>query len=325
MRRPEPAVTLPRLARRRAGRLGVLALTSALAVAAAWTTAPVGLARFTSSAGVAGTMATDTLEPPTGLTATGGTAVALAWTPSADAYAAGYRVLRASVSGGPYTQVATITPGSASSTTDSPPPGTYHYVLRSYYQGWTSSGSNEAAATVTAATTSTGFEPCTTQAADTGGDGDGYESSPGRACVDDSSFAVDANTGTSTSLSCADPGKDRHRFWGFALGLPGSVSSVDGIEVRADLALNNNSGTNLLCAQLSWDGGASWTAAQSVPVASTPESTYVLGGAADTWGRAWTASELSAANLRVRLIDASSRADKDFRLDYVAVQVTYTP
>ena len=35
--------------------------------------------------------------------------------------------------------------------------------------------------------------------------------------------------------------------------------------------------------------------------------------------------QLSNASFRVRVIDVSDRSSKDFRLDYLAVQVTYVP
>ena len=40
------------------------------------------------------------------------------------------------------------------------------------------------------------------------------------------------------------------------------------------------------------------------------DTVYIFGATSDTWGRAWTLSELSAANFRVRLIDASSQPNK---------------
>ena len=56
-----------------------------------------------------------------------------------------------------------------------------------------------------------------------------------------------------------------------------------------------------MSAELSWNGGTSWTAADTDGVETTTEHTGLLGGASDIWGRAWTASELSNANFRVRL------------------------
>jgi hypothetical protein len=103
------------------------------------------------------------------------------------------------------------------------------------------------------------------------------------------------------------------------------VGSVDGIEVRVDSGMNNNGGTNNLCVELSWNGGASWTAAKSYDMANSTIATYTLGAATDTWGHAWTGAELSNANFRVRITDASSQPNKTYLLEYLAVQVTYTP
>ena len=39
----------------------------------------------------------------------------------------------------------------------------------------------------------------------------------------------------------------------------------------------------------------------------------------------WTGAKLSNANFRVRIIDATSQPNKNYLLEYLAVQVTYTP
>ena len=52
--------------------------------------------------------------------------------------------------------------------------------------------------------TSTGLKSPSIQSADTGGDGDGYEFSPGSAFADDSVFAADNNSGTNTITDCAN-------------------------------------------------------------------------------------------------------------------------
>jgi hypothetical protein len=307
--------------RRRTGALALVAVLIGIGAA----TAPATLARLTDQAGATVTLSTDTLAPPTGLTATGPVTAALAWTASSDAYAAGYQVLRSTTSGSGYALAGTVTPGSATGTTDSPGAGTFYYVLRTYFQNWVSVDSNQASVTI--GQTSTGFLGCTgtSNAAETGGDGNGYDAGSANACADGGAIATDTGTGTNTTLSCTDAGKDRHRFWDFSLGLPVVVASVDGITVRADMGLNNNSGTATLCVQLSWDGGTTWTAFKTVGIAAVGETTYTLGGAADTWGRTWTGVQLSNANFRVRLVDVSDRTSKDFRLDYLAVNVTYSP
>ena len=295
--------------------------------------ATTSLARLTDAAAADGSLTADTLAPPTALTATGGSSVLLGWTPTVDTYATGYRVFRGAATGGPYTAIGTVTPGSASTMMDTPTSGTWYYLLRATYQGWSSVRSNEASATVVASV-QTAFAPCAaaSTAADSSGagDNDGYESNPGRACVDDESYATDAGSGTGGDGSCGtgatpDPRKDRHRFWGFAIGLPGSVSSIDGITVRADVGMNNNGGTTNVCVQLSWDGGTSWTTMQSRGVPTTGLTTVTFGASADTWGRSWTPGELAPASFRVRVIDAASQTTKQFRLDYLAVSIAYTP
>ena len=291
------------------------------------------LAAFTDSDTVSGTFASDTIAPPTGLAATGGASVGLTWTPTVDTFATGYTVWRGSADGGPYTSIGSVTPRTAESTTDAPAAGTWYYVLRSVYGSWSSVTSNQASATVAGGPTSTSYAGCVDQAADTtgAGDNDGYQTTPTLACADGGGFAADPNSGTGGSEACGagtvtpDPLKDRHRFSGFVTGLPGSVSSITGIRVRADLGLNNNGGTSNLCAQLSWNGGTTWTTIQTIALNGTGESTYTIGGTADTWGRTWTPAELGPTTFVVRLIDASSMSNKRYELDYLAVSVTYTP
>lgn len=291
------------------------------------------LARYTDAAASSASITADTLNPPTSLAALGGSNVALTWVPSIDAYAAGYSVYRSATSGSGYGLVSSVTPGTASTTTDSPSVGTWYYVLTTTFQGWSSVNSNQASATVSAPT-STAFVTCvgTSNLADTSGAGDnnGYESNPSRACVNDSSYAVDTDSGSGGTQSCGsgatpDATKDRHRFWGFAFGLPGSVSSVSGIRLQTDLKLDAITGTHNLCAQLSWDAGTTWTTIKSVAVTAAAETTYTFGTTSDAWGHTWTATQLGTTSFRLRIIDASSVTTRDFSLDYVAISVTYTP
>jgi hypothetical protein len=303
-----------------------IALVIAVAlVGTAAATAPVTLALFVDQNASSISLSTDTLAPPTSLAASGTTTASLTWVPSTDAYAAGYQVYRSATSGSGYSLVSSVTPGSASSTTDSPGAGTFYYVLRSYFQNWRSVNSNQASITLGQATT--GFKDCTalSNAADTGGDNNGYETTPGNACADDTLTATDANTGTNFNTTCANTGKDRHRFWDFNLGIPTTVTSIDGIQVRVDSGMNNNGGTNNLCVDLSWNGGATWTAAKSYDMAVSTISTYNLGGPTDTWGRTWTGANFSNANFQVRITDASSQPNKNYLLEYLAIQVTYKP
>ena len=263
--------------------------------------------------------ASDTLEPGSGLTApVSGSDVNLSWTATGDTYASGHRVLRGTASGGPYSQIAEVTPRTTTTYTDSPADGTYYYVLRSFFQNWESANGNEASATVGAGCTAgdTGFLDPSAEAADTGGDGNGFESNPTGAFADTGGIASNIN-GTG----------DNHRYYNYGVSIPAGCS-IAGIEVRLDWWLDNLGQTNSMDVELSWDGGTTWTAAKTDTVETTTEHTTILGGSADTWGRGWTAAELSDANFRARITSNCSGGgcnNRDFFLDWVPVKVYYAP
>lgn len=283
----------------------------------------ISMAVLGDTDGAIGGLATDVLDPPVGPSAASGASVTVTWTPTADAYAEGHRILRSASSGGPWTQVGTTSPRTVGTFIDTPgASGQYWYVVDAYADAWTSAGTTPVSALVGG---TTGFHACTAQAAASGGDGNGYETAAANACATDGLTATDLNSGTSTSTLCPNTGKDRHDFRAFGLGVPAGAGTIGGIAVRAVLRIDLVSGTNRLCALLSWDGGTSWTAAKSVAVAAATLTTYTLGGAADTWGRTWTAAQLSDASFRVRLVDVSSSTARDFFLDGVSVEVAWQP
>ena len=314
----------------------VLLLVVALIVGALLSgSVSVSLARLSDTDTAGGAFDTDVLSPPTGPAASGGASVTLTWTATSKTWAAGYTIWRAAASAGPYSQIDTVTPRTTETYTDSPSAGTYYYQVRAFYQNWESVDAGPVSATVGSPPTSTGLQDCVvgSDAADTllAGDNNGYQTNPTRACALDGLFARDASSGTGGTESCGivavpDVRKDRHRWWGYAFGLPGTVTSIDGIEVQARLRLNSNGGTTRLCTQLSWDGGTSWTPIQSLDVSGgSTWTTYSFGGTGDTWGRTWAVGELDASTFRVRVIDASTQTTKNFLLDALRVEVTYTP
>jgi len=164
---------------------------------------------------------------------------------------------------------------------------------------------------------------CTDQAAVTtaSGDNDGFELSSANACADDGLLAQDVATGTNNTSSCGDAGKDRHDFVDFQSSISGG-DTIDGIEVGLDLAGDTNS---YVCAQLSWDGGNSWTAAKFTFSLTPSETTHWLGSSTDTWGRSWSGGDTSNGNLVVRLTSVAITPNQNIRLDAVAVRIHYTP
>ncbi len=168
----------------------------------------------------------------------------------------------------------------------------------------------------------TRFRDATAEAADTGGDGDGFELSPTRAFADDAGFA-----------SNIDGVGDRHRYYNYGFSIA-STCSINGIQVHLDWGVDSTAGENGMSAELSWDGGASWTAAKTDTTETTSAGaeggfhTATLGSGSDSWGRTWTVSELSDANFRVRVTADCSNGtceDRDYFLDWVAVKVNYGP
>ena len=128
--------------------VGTLSVVALIAAAAGVT---VARAYFSDSASLGANVFTAaTLNPPTNHTATGGECISNSWTATGSTFATGYDLLRSTVSGGPYTSVATVTPRTAASYADTPPSaGTYYYIMRSYYQNWTSSYTTQVSAVKT--------------------------------------------------------------------------------------------------------------------------------------------------------------------------------
>jgi hypothetical protein len=309
--------------------LGLTLAVTLVAVA----TAPVArsTALLSETDPTTASLAVGTLDPPSGLTGSAAAmTVTLNWTASPDGpISTGYRVLRATASGGPYSQVGTATPGTAVTTTNAvPATGTYYYVLRTYAfsQPWVSVPSNQA--TVAVGPFDSGWKACAAQAAvpnPGNGDGNGYQTAPAEACDDDSVFAVDTNSGTNNSALCNNAGKDRHSFRDFTFGLPVTVTSINGIEVRADLREDANGGNPSVCFRLSWDGGTNWTAYKGPTALTAIETTYFFGSQTDPWGRTWSVGEFANTTFRVQIVDVSTNNNRDFSLDGLQARVTYTP
>jgi hypothetical protein len=173
-----------------------------------------------------------------------------------------------------------------------------------------------------AAASNTGLLSPTAHAAASAGDGNGFEVNPGNAMADDALNAVDNNSGTASSTSCTSTARDKHQFFNYGITLP-SGATVKGIEVRLDSRVDDTAGSPRMCVELSWDGGASWTAPLATSTLSTSMRSRTLGGAANTWGRTWTPAELSNGNFRIRITNAANSTSRDFTLDWAAVRISY--
>ncbi len=171
------------------------------------------------------------------------------------------------------------------------------------------------------------FSP-SAQAAETGGDNDGFEGTATGAFADGGGVATDTKSGKGVNTTPTAAGADKHQYYNYGMGnipIPGS-STITGITVRADIVVDSLTNSPFTAIQLSWDSGSSWTTAKSQSLTATGETTYTYGSAADNWGRTWSLSELSDANFRVRVIngDTASPNNRDFSLDWIRVSITFT-
>jgi len=162
------------------------------------------------------------------------------------------------------------------------------------------------------------------------GNNDGFETTPDNAYVDDNTnYAVDASSGLNVNSVATDPGTDKHNYGGFGMDtIPSTSGTINGITVRADIAVNDTKDTPFTAIRLSWDNGTSWTAVQSQNLSQVAELTYTYGGVADTWGHTWTGAELEDGNFLVQVINGEAKdqtSSYEFSLDYIQVTVTFTP
>ncbi len=122
---------------------GVSALATAIVLGSLLTISTSEAAFTAVDSNPSNVVGADSLDPPTGLTATSDTTITLDWTATTDTYADGHRILRATNPGGPYVQIAEVTPRTIETYVDNPPVGTYYYVARAFTTFWESADSNE--------------------------------------------------------------------------------------------------------------------------------------------------------------------------------------
>jgi hypothetical protein len=160
------------------------------------------------------------------------------------------------------------------------------------------------------------------------GDDNGFETTPGNAYADDINYAVDTDSGLLENSDPTGIGTDKHNYYTYGLldAIP-SGSTINGITVRADIAVDGTKDNPFTAIRLSWDGGTSWTAVKQLTLTAKAETIYTYGGVSDTWGRTWQTSELSDANFRVQVINGDTKDNKsqrDFSLDWIPVSITFT-
>ncbi len=124
--------------------------------------------------------------------------------------------------------------------------------------------------------------------------------------------AYDSTDGTYATAATAVT----HTYSNLGFTVPSS-NTITGIEVKVEVSGTTGAGTMDL--ELSWDGGTSWTSADTTPTLTTTDTVRVLGGPSDLWGHGWSSSEFSNGNFRVRVTAAPS--SNTVQLDAIQVRV----
>ena len=88
-------------------------------------------------------------------------------------------------------------------------------------------------------------------------------------------------------------------FSNFGYVIPGNGQIV-GIEVKIE-ARSDGAGDTEMGVSLSWNNGSNYTGLGEPGILTVTDTVYLLGGPEDTWGRAWTPSEINN-NFQVRII-----------------------
>jgi len=113
-------------------------------------------------------------------------------------------------------------------------------------------------------------------------------------------------------------------WYNYTFGLAGTETIV-GIEMTMEDKDNNTGDSVKYNPEISPDGGTTYVQGTNWQrVSSTIEGTRTAGGAAQLWGRVWSASDFTNANFRSRITIADMRNATLYSLDHIQVKVYYT-
>jgi hypothetical protein len=127
------------------------------------------------------------------------------------------------------------------------------------------------------------------------------------------------------TLFSSSTGTQRHVFGEYSLVVPASVGVIDGIELQFDARVLDASGSAVLVAELSSDGGRTWTSiGHRTPRLTDQDLSYRLGSATDPWGRRWSASVFDGSDkFRVRISTFADSASGAVEVGTVGVRLNH--
>jgi hypothetical protein len=114
------------------------------------------------------------------------------------------------------------------------------------------------------------------------------------------------------------------QYGNFGFSIPAGAT-IRGIVVTPVGYCNNKSAA--FNVSISWNNGTTFTAVKGTAnLKGSSDITAPVGGATDTWGRTWSASEFNNASFKLKLTSTGSmNSSNPLKLNYVHVTVYYTP
>ena len=102
------------------------------------------------------------------------------------------------------------------------------------------------------------------------------------------------------------------------------TGTIVGIEVSLDAKWVNYGTNSTIEVELSWDGGDTYTSTGKTTGNLTASiENYLLGGASDLWGRAWSADDVNNANFRARIHNFGAKGLSNAGVDHITVTIYY--
>jgi len=115
-------------------------------------------------------------------------------------------------------------------------------------------------------------------------------------------------------------------FYNFNFVIPAGAT-IDGIVIYANIETNDTEpARSKMTIELSWNGGTTYTSTGNYIINTVRNAFQLLsaGSSSNTWGRTWSASELSNANFRMRgtFVDGGTNPYESL-CDYITAIVYY--
>lgn len=140
--------------------------------------------------------------------------------------------------------------------------------------------------------------------------------------------ALNADGGRYARSDVSDEGFSRYLYMtDFGFSIPAGAT-IDGITVTMNRWRETATGGGIQDSQVTLSGGtlAGDNKAEAGLWSTSDTNVDTFGGASDTWGNTWTPAQINSSNFGVtlRVYNTHTSSEREARVDYVTITVTYT-